>query len=333
MKNNKEIYELYIEAKKQAKIQCKDNKYEYQGCIDYILDKILENNYRRLYKYDSSRGKINTFLNTVVKNLKTDYIRREKNYPEVKLDKKNIDLEDISIEEDKKERLSKTVKDLKLNNKITDEDVEIFEYVKDGYSDLDISKKMCIENKRLHSKKHNLIQKIQKEYKRLGVIVSLMVIIFVADKLLEEESITYKGNIETKELEIPDIKEQNSSCTEKEQTKAKEFLEISYNIDDESSDEYLNSLIKSLNHCYSPEVATKANIIKAQREDNPKKKIEFLKDALENSSSSLHMEYRLEKEIYILNLLKKYYDGVDKKDIENKINIKTKELNEIKKNG
>jgi RNA polymerase sigma-70 factor (ECF subfamily) len=329
MQNNNEIYELYIEAKKQVKRRCKDD----ENCINYILEKILEKDFRRLYKYDSSRGKINTFLNTVVKNLKIDYIRREKNYPEVELEEENKDLEDIYIEEDTKERLSKTVKDLTLNNKIIDEDVEIFEYIKNGYSDLEISKKMGIENKRFHSKKHNLIQKIQKEYKKLGIIVSLMIIIFVANKSLEEENIIYKGNINSKELEIPDIKEQNSSCTDKEQTKAKKFLEISYNIDNESSDEYLNSLIKSLTHCYSPEVATKVNIIKAQRENNPKKKIEFLKDALENSSSSLHMKYRLEKEIYILNLLKEYYDGVDKKDIENKINIKTKELNEIKKNG
>ena len=177
------------------------------------------------------------------------------------------------------------------------------------------------------------ITKIDSYKKVLPLVASIIVIFFVSNKFLEDKDLIYKGaKSDFSKLEIPNINKPKSLCSIEKQKRAKEYLEKSYPLD-ENSIEYFQTLSKSIQECYSPEVTTKLYIIKADKISNSQKRVELLKDALYHISHSLNIKYRLKKEIEILERLKKYYDGINKQDIIIKIKIKRVELNKIEKDS
>ncbi len=169
--------------------------------------------------------------------------------------------------------------------------------------------------------------------KALPIAASVTILFFATHHFWFQEEIIYKGGShKITKLEVPTINKPKSVCSFVKQQEAKKYLEESYAIEDEGSLEYFQALSSSLKACYSPEVATKLYIIKANATQAQEVKIKLLKEALYHIAYSTRTPYRLSKEIEIFQKLKPYYKGIDKQDIINKIQIRQKELDAIAKN-
>jgi len=247
---------------------------------------------------------------------------------EVKFNDNKKGIVDLSsVVNDKKIKLFQKLKD---KNKLSQDEILISQSILANKSNNEIRNRLNIPNNRFHSIRHNLIQKLTREYKKIyGAIASIIILILIGDKVLEKDKVIYKSGSEISSLKIPDINKPSSICSQTKQSKAKELLEKSYNIEDEQSIEYFNLLSSSLKECYSPEVATKLYIIKALTTPKEIDKIELFKEALYHISHSLNIEYRITKEIEIYRYLKEYYQGINRDDIINKIQIRQKELDAI----
>jgi len=146
-----------------------------------------------------------------------------------------------------------------------------------------------------------------------------------------EEEIIYKGNSDITNLELPKLEyNTTSTCNDAQKKEANKYLELSVAIEDESSYAYYKTLVDCMRACYSPEVATKVYIIKAQNSKGTKQ-VKLLKEALTHSASIRDMNFKLKKEIIIYNLLKPHFSGIERQDIENRIQMKEKVLHEISK--
>lgn len=162
----------------------------------------------------------------------------------------------------------------------------------------------------------------------LAIASSFFIIIFIS---FEDDTIIYKGSSDIVNLELPKLEyNTTSSCSQDEQDEAMRHLKASFDIEDESSYIYYKTLVDSMSACYSPEVATKVYIIKAQNSKGDKQ-MRLLKDALTHSASIRDMKFKLKKEILILKLLKPHFSGIHSKDVEKRIQMKESILDEVSK--
>jgi hypothetical protein len=165
----------------------------------------------------------------------------------------------------------------------------------------------------------------------LAIASTFMIITFIP---FEDDTIIYKGNSDIINLELPKLEyNTTSSCSDAQIKEAQKYLEISYDIEDVDSYEYYKSLVDSMSACYSPEVATQVYIIKAQNSKDDEQML-LLKEALNHSALIRtipidKMKFKLKKELFILKLLKPHFSGDNRKDIENRIKMKERILNEI----
>lgn len=167
----------------------------------------------------------------------------------------------------------------------------------------------------------------------LAIASSLILVVFIPKyDFGDSDTIIYKGSSDMEGLKLPKLDNTiKSSCSEAEQKEANRYLDIAQGIEDENSSEYFETLVDSMEACYSPEVATKVYIIKAQNASSDDKQIKLLHEALTHSASIRNMKFKLEKELFIFNMLKPHFRGIELKDINQRIQIKTKVLNEISK--
>jgi len=162
------IYKLFeIEARNK----CKE---EDEGCYDYIMDKVSKNSLAVVKKYDPSRSSERTYINNFLDSKIVDYYRSQnvlnrilpKEWCEHE-DKEYHDVLTQLLKEDDSNKIADVVQRLKDRDKISCEEILIYHYIIDDVSDQTIAQLLNINLKRVHSLKHNFVQKVQREYQKV----------------------------------------------------------------------------------------------------------------------------------------------------------------------
>lgn len=141
----------------------------------------------------------------------------------------------------------------------------------------------------------------------IAMVASIALFIFPNTVYHQGEDITKSINIELNLSEdFKYMEEIKSNCLEQEIEEAKKYyhLALKYEV---GSKKYIELLDRSISYCYSAEIATHINVLKAQNSDSSEDKKSYLTKAFKDSYYIVEESDKLEQQIYIYEQLSTLY--------------------------
>ena len=160
----------YKKTEEICKWRCYKGDMQIERCFNYVLERMINNNFHELRQYDSKRGaKETTYLHTLIYSRVVDFFnsKKEREYSEYSCENSYFEniIEDSSEDDGFLEEFVDRLSALEKT---------ILKYFEDGYNSVEIGSFLNLTSKQILKKRENIRLKLKREmgsgYRKFSII-------------------------------------------------------------------------------------------------------------------------------------------------------------------